>query len=124
MKRDKRRSDERWEQHNYLVDTINPRLKSSSYIAVLWVCFRNGRGLGYFRVSTERIARCALTSKRNVQRVLDAFEEYGLIELVEEHQGPIPRTYRIRFEYVAGELIINCNIPERRPRNVKKPRAK
>lgn len=124
MKRNKRQSDERWEQHNYLVDKINPKLKSSSYIAVLWVCFRNGRGLGYFRASTNRIARCALTSKRNVQRALDAFEEYKLIELVEEHQGPIPRTYRIRFEYVEKQLVINCQIPERRSRSVKKTKAK
>jgi two-component sensor histidine kinase len=110
MKVAKKRSDRRWEQHNYLVDEINPRLKNATYIAVLWVCFRNGRGLGYFRASSNRIAKCARTSKRNVQRILDDFESWRIIELIEEHKGPIPRTYRIRFEYVKDRLAIIHNI--------------
>lgn len=106
MKPTKKRSDQRWEQHNYLVDEINPKLKNATYIAVLWACFRNGRGLGYFRASSNRIAKCARTSKRSVQRILDDLERWKVIELIDEHKGPIPRTYRIRFAYASERLVI------------------
>lgn len=112
MKKTKKRSDQRWEQHNYLVDEINPRLKNSTYIAVLWACFRHGRGFGYFRASTNRIAKCARTSKRNVQRIIDDLEKWKVIELITEHKGPIPRTYRIMFAYRNDQLTLPHSIPE------------
>ena len=108
----KEKSQERWIQHNYLVDEINPRLKNATYIAVLWACFRHGKGFGYFRASTARVARCARTSKRNARRIIDDFQQWGLIELIQEHQGPIPRTYRIRFSYAGDRLKIDHVIPK------------
>lgn len=120
----KRNSDERWKQNNYLVDKISPQLKSSGYIAVLWACFRHGRGLGFFRVSTKRIAQSSLMGERYVRRILDDFEACGLIEVVKERQGTIPRTYRIRFEYDKDELVIKCNFPARSKASDKKAKAK
>ena len=108
-----RKRVDRWEQFNYLVDVVCPQFKSATYSMVLLACFRHGRGLGYFRVSTSRIAKSALTSKRWGQRVLDDFEEYGLIELIEPEKGTIPRTYRIRFFYDENAIRIDCKIPPR-----------
>lgn len=109
----KQRSDKRWEQNNYLVDVICPQLKSPTYIAVLWVCFRHGRGFGYFKISVGRIAKAARTSNRNVQRILRDFERYRLIELVDESTGTSPRTYRIRFKAeTGGRISIDCNIQD------------
>jgi len=106
----KRKSYDRWDQHNYLVDAINPILKNATQIAVLWSCFRNGRGLGYFRVSTPRIAKCSRTSTRNVQRIIDKFEGWGLIELVAPQRGTTPKTYRIRFTYAGEQIFIPHSI--------------
>lgn len=109
----KKDKDDRWPQNNYLVDVICPQLKSATYGLVLMTCFRHGRGLGYFRVSSTRIAKSACTSKRWVQRILDDFEAYGLIELKEPRRGVIPPTFRIRFSYVDSLLFIDCKIPKR-----------
>jgi hypothetical protein len=115
MKNGSKKNAQRWEQMNYLVDEIAPKLKNATYIAVLWVCFRNGKGFGYFRVSAVRIAKCARTSKRNVQRILDDLERWGVIELTTEHKGPIPRTYRFRFVQNPAGLAIPHAI-ETKPR--------
>ena len=102
----KKRYD-RWEQNNYLVDEVCPRLKSATSGLVLMACFRHGRGLGYFRVSVPRIAKSSVTSPRHVQRILKEFESMGLIDVVAGPRGTIPKTYRIRFVY-QGEIL---NIP-------------
>lgn len=124
MKQKQKLSDQRWEQNNYLIDAICPQFKSATYGLVLMTCFRHGRGAGFFRASTKRIAKSAVTSERHVRRILDEFERFQVIELIDEHKGPIPRTYRIRFERINGQLMVNCNIPKVRRKDGKKTTAK
>jgi len=99
----KKKSERRFEQLNMIVDDIAPTLPTPSHVAILLCCFRHGRGAGYFRVSTNRLAKSSCIGKRQVQRVIDDFEKTGIIELVTEHQGPIPRTYRITFKRFNGD---------------------
>jgi hypothetical protein len=105
---DKKKSARRFEQLNAIVDDIAPKLPSVSHVAVLLCCFRHGRGLGFFRVSTQRIAKATNLQRRRVQYILDDLERLGAVVLVSEHQGPIPRTYRIPFTSVNGAL--HCTI--------------
>ena len=93
----KRKSHNRWEQFNRIVDDIACKLPTASHVAVLMVCFRHGRGAGFFRVSTGRIAESVKLKERRVKYILDELETAGIITLIKEHQGPIPRTYRIIF---------------------------
>ena len=122
--KEKRQSELRWEQNNYLIDAICPQFKCATYGLVLMTCFRHGRGTGFFRASTKRIAKSTVTSARHVRRILDEFQQFKVIELIEEHKGPIPRTYRICFEHLEGQLIIRCNIPKQRSSRGKKTAAK
>lgn len=93
----KRKSQKRFEQLNEIVDVIAPTLPTASHVAVLLCCFRHGRGAGYFRASTARIAKSTALKRRRVQYILDELEAMNVIVLKAEHQGPIPRTYQIRL---------------------------
>lgn len=91
----KRKSQKRFEQLNQIIDDIAPTLPSPTHLAVLMICFRHGRQGGYFTVSTNRIAKSARLARRQTRRIIDDLETVGVIEMVSEHQGPIPRKYRI-----------------------------
>lgn len=91
----KRKSQKRFEQLNHIVDNVAPTLKSASHVAVLLVCYRHAWTGGTFQISNRRIADSAGTTHRHARRVMDDLEAAGVIELVAEHQGPIPRRYRI-----------------------------
>lgn len=99
----KRKSTKRFEQLNRLVDDINPTLPTATHAAVLMTCFRHGGPGGGFRVSTARIARSTCISERQAKRVIDQLESCGVIELLQEHQGPIPRQYRITGRVANGD---------------------
>lgn len=106
MKQKKRKSDERWQQFNFLVDKILPTLPNGMHRAVLMICFRHGRGPGDFSVSTKRIAASAGISDRQVQRIIDDLEAGQVIRLTEEHKGPLPRRYRITFKAFNGDTHV------------------
>lgn len=99
----KRRSQKRFEQLNLIVDKIAPALPTSTHVAVLMICFRHGGSHGEFRVSTARIACSACVSERQAKRVINELERAEVIELLEEHQGPIPRQYRITGKVPNGD---------------------
>lgn len=90
----KRKSSKRFEQINKLVDEISPQLKSPSQVAVLLVCWRHARD-SCFQVSTRRIAKSVGLGWRQVTRIMDALELIGILVLVKESEGPIPKRYRI-----------------------------
>lgn len=104
----KRKSARRFEQLNEIIDEIAPKLPGPSHVAVLLCCFRHGRGAGYFRVSTARLARSTTLQHRRVRYVMDELERMGVIEMITEHKGPIPRTYRIKLKGANGAL--QCHI--------------
>lgn len=85
----------RFEQLNRLVDEISPQLPSSTHVAVLLCCYRHARRDGSFCISTTRLARSVVLGIRQVKRILRNLEKLKAIELVSEHQGPVPRRYRI-----------------------------
>jgi len=99
----KRKSERRFAQLNQIVDEIAPTLPTASHVAVLLACYRHGRGAGFFRVSTARVAKSVRLSKRQTQRVLDDLERADVVTLVTEHSGPIPRTYKISFRAFNGD---------------------
>ncbi len=105
---EKGKSSKRFEQLNLIIDDIAPKLPTAAHVAVLVCCFRHGRGLGFFRVSTQRIAKSTKLQRRRVQYIMDDLERQGVVVLVAEHKGPIPRTYRIPFAMVNGAL--QCTI--------------
>lgn len=98
------KSDQRWQQFNWIVDHVAPSLPTATHLAVLVCCFRHGRGLGEFSVSTPRIAEACNLKKRRTRYILDELEQLGVIELLEEHRGPLPRTYKITFKQAIGAL--------------------
>lgn len=91
----KRKSEMRFEQLNQLVDDIAPTLPTPAHVAVLFCCYRHARERGHFQVSTKRIADGARVSERHAKRLIDDLERFEVIEMEREHQGPIPRRYRI-----------------------------
>ncbi len=112
MNHAKGKSQRRFEQLNIIVDKIAPTLRTPTHVAVLLVCFRHGRGRGYFRASTSRVAASVGIKKRQAVNIFDALEKAGVIELVEEHKGPVPRTYKITFRDANGALhCINNSTP-------------
>jgi|SRR6056297_1908071 len=102
MQQPKKKSQKRFEQLNRIVDDIAPTLPTSTHVAALLVCFRHGRGAGFFRVSTRRLAKSIGVKVRQTKSILDDLEQAGVIVLTKEHQGPIPRTYRITFKPANG----------------------
>lgn len=105
---DKRKANSRFRQLNVIVDEIAPQLPTPGHVAVLLCCFRHGRGMGFFKVSTERLAKSTTLKRRRVQYILDDLERMGAVVLVSEHKGPIPRTYQIPFKSIDGAL--HCTI--------------
>lgn len=103
MQPEKRKSHKRFEQLNELIDGITGTLPTPTHGMALMVCFRHGRPGGRFRVAIDRIADSAGISRRQAQRVLDDLERMGVVELLKEHQGPIPRLYRITGRRANGD---------------------
>lgn len=90
----KRKSSQRFEQLNRLVDNVAPSLPSPSHVAVAMVCYRHARENGAFQVSTKRIATSAAIHPRHARRILDDLEKWLVIEMTKDHTGPIPKRYR------------------------------
>ncbi len=95
MATQKRKSQRRFEQFNRIVDVIGPTLPSSSHLSVLCVAWRHAMASGEFQVSTKRIAQSCRLSTRWVKAILDELELGEVISMTKEHQGPIPRRYKI-----------------------------
>lgn len=91
----KRKSHKRFEQLNQIVDAISPTLPTAAHVAVLFICYRHARENGRFQVSTKRIANSSTLSERHVKRIMDDLERLLVIRMETEHQGPVPRRYRI-----------------------------
>lgn len=108
MDKPKRKSTRRFEQFNVLVDQVGPLLPTPTHLAVLLVAFRHGKGNGYFRVSTERIAQSVGLKKRRVAKVIDDLQRLQVLQQVQEHQGRWAAVYRINFTEVNGAL--QCHI--------------
>lgn len=102
----KRKSQQRFQQLNRIVDDIAPTLPSASHVAVLLCCYRHARTGGAFQVSTKRIAEACRLSHRQVRRVIDDMETGGVIEMTKEHEGPIPRRYRITGQVLNGDTHV------------------
>lgn len=113
MHQAKRKSAKRFEQMNVLVDQVAPKLPTPAHTAVMLCCFRHGNPGGYFRASTERLAKSVGLKKRRIQDILDELEGMGVIRIVKEHQGPIPRVYRFGFLLVNGAL--QCTVKPTSP---------
>jgi hypothetical protein len=111
MHKANRRSYQRFQQFNCLVDSVAGQLPTPTHIAVMLCCFRHGREGGYFRVSTSRLAKSVGLRRRRVQAVLDDLQAAGVIELVSEHNGPVPRVYRFRFTEANGALQCAIRVP-------------
>lgn len=114
MASQKGKSAKRFELLNRLWDEITETLPTSTHVAVLGCCYRHARVGGYFRVSTGRLARSTKVGQRQARRVLDDLERQGVIELVREHDGPIPRVYRITGKAANGDThdpIKNLSTP-------------
>lgn len=110
MDKPRRKAAKRFEQLNVLVDHVGPHLPTPTHLAVLLVAFRHGRGNGYFRVSTERIAQSVNLKKRRVVDIIDDLQRLEVIQLVQAHQGPLPAIYRINFREANGAL--HCTIKQ------------
>lgn len=89
----KRKSQKRFEQANDLCDRIGPSLPTPTHFAVLFVAWRHATN-GRFRVSATQVSKAISGSTRNVRRVLDDLEQGGVITLMAEKKGTIPRTYK------------------------------
>ncbi len=98
----KRKSAMRFEQLNQIVDDIAPSLPTPAHVAVLFCCYRHARELGHFQVSTNRIAQSTKVSPRHARRIIDDLEQWKVIEMEREHNGPIPRQYRITGNRAIG----------------------
>lgn len=115
----RKKSDQRWHQFNYLMDEVIPRLKNNTAAVVLLTCFRYGRGPGIFRSSVRTLAKASRTSISRVREHLDRFVRDGLLELLEERKGTIPRTYRIRFIERDDRVWIEHRLTDKQPRRRK-----
>ncbi len=113
MDKPKRKSEKRFEQFNLLIDEVGPKLPTPAHLAVLLVAFRHGKGNGYFRISTGRIAESVTLKKRRVVDIIDDLERLQVIQFVQPHKGPLPAVYRINFREVNGEL--HCTIKNTTP---------
>lgn len=111
MNKPKRKSTQRFEQLNLLVDVVCPSLTSPSHVAVVMVCYRHARENGEFQVSTERIARAVRLSERHVKRVLDDLERASVLKMKLEHRGPIPRRYRFTGKPANGDTHVTIKKP-------------
>lgn len=112
MDKPKRKSAKRFEQLNVIVDEVAPQLPTPTHLAVLLCCFRHGKGVGYFRASTDRLARTVGLKKRRIQDILDELQQMKVIDLVQEHKGPLPRVYRIGFYEANGALHCTIKKPD------------
>ncbi len=101
----RRKSTMRFEQLNQLVDDIAPTLPTTAHVAVLFCCYRHARELGHFQVSTRRISEATKVSERHVKRVINDLERGSVIKMEREHQGPIPRQYRITGNAFNGDSL-------------------
>jgi hypothetical protein len=105
----KRKSFQRFEQLNHLVDIVAASLKSSSHVAVALVCYRHARENGVFGVSTKRLSDTTRLSTRQVRRVLDDLEKASVIKMVKEHDGPLPRKYKFTGRPSNGDTHVTIS---------------
>jgi hypothetical protein len=72
--------------------------------AVLWViAYHADRDTGECWVGQRRLARESGFARSTVQRVLDELYASGVLEWIEDHQGPKPDRYQIAPGLVEGE---------------------
>src|SRR6056297_3047546 len=90
----KRKSQQRFEQLNFLVDVVAPSLTKPSQVAAILACYRHATPSGTFRVSTERLARSISVSHRQARRIMDELVDLDVLVVASEHSGPVPRQYR------------------------------
>jgi predicted ArsR family transcriptional regulator len=90
-------------------------LRNPTRVAVILVCYRHADENGEFEVSNKRIAKAVCLSERQAKRVLNDLERIGVLKLLKEHQGPIPRRYRITGKPANHDMgdTINAKRPEK-----------
>jgi hypothetical protein len=72
--------------------------------AILWViAYHADRDTGECWVGQRRLARESGLARATVQRALDKLFADGLLEPIEDHQGPKPERYMIAPHLVEGE---------------------
>ncbi len=105
MSTPKRKSQLRFEQLNRIADVIAQTLPTSTHVAVLMIAYRHAGPGGQFSVSTNRIADACRISDRWAKNVIDDLERLGVIVMLQDHKGPIPRRYKITGRAAAnGEV--------------------
>ncbi len=99
----KRKSRTRFQHCNTIVDEILPTLPNTTQAAALFVMFRHANEQALFRLSVNRLAKTLRIHRRTAQRTLDELEAGGVIKIVKERQGTIPRQYKITgFGFASG----------------------
>ena len=107
----------RFEQVNMIADEIAPTLPTTTHVCVLLVAWRHAERGGCFQVSTKRLATACKITARWAKEIIDDLERLGVIAMIREHQGPIPRRYRITGRAAAnGEagITIKADPPPRK----------
>jgi hypothetical protein len=75
--------------------------------AVLWViAFHADRNTGECWVGQRRLARESGLARSTVQRALDELFGDGVLEFIEDHQGPKPDRFQIAPSLVEGEASV------------------
>jgi Helix-turn-helix domain len=76
--------------------------------AVLWViAFHADRDTGECWVGQRRLARESGFARSTIQRALEELFGDGVLEAVEDHQGPLPERFQIAPSLVEGEAGIS-----------------
>lgn len=94
MQAPKRKSRKRWQQYNYLVDTVIPKVPARHGVALL-VCFRHADVNRRFQLAERYLAQAIGVDRRTVRRLMSDLAAWDAIKVVEEKRGTIPRRYAI-----------------------------
>lgn len=106
----KRQSDKRFEQLNALCDRYIQTLPKYSHRVAILVMWRHANnpylrkdfGPFAFKISKRNLARSIGSDVRDAKKLIDELCAMGVIELVRERRGTIPRIYKLTWKSPSG----------------------
>ena len=95
----KKKSQERFEQNNYLARTIAKTLRTPTHVAALWMAWTYANPKGEFEMSASLLGQLVGISPRSAQRVIHELREDGVICYAEgEANNGYANKYKITFK--------------------------
>lgn len=99
----KSKSNSRFKQLNAIVDKLIRRLPKGHALVVI-VAFRHADPDKFFSVSVKQFSETLAIHPRTARRILDDLILWGVVEVISERKGTIPRKLRLTGRAPSGGL--------------------